>query len=138
MRGRLLIILKKSMWTEDVHTNGIESFWALFKRGYHGVYHWMSKKHLQRYLHEYCFRWNMRPGTMKTVFSEVVDRVAKHASWLYGIDRQDQMSRPQKLHPPITGLTFQQVVGAVAIGKGKAKRAALKAAKSKKDGKKQS
>ena len=32
-----------------VHTNGIESFWALLKRGEHGIYHHISPKHLQRY-----------------------------------------------------------------------------------------
>ena len=30
------------------HTNGIESFWAMLKRGYYGTYHHMSPKHLQR------------------------------------------------------------------------------------------
>jgi len=39
-------------------TNTIESNWALLKRGIHGTFHWLSKKHLQRYLHEFDFRHN--------------------------------------------------------------------------------
>ena len=37
------------------HTNGIESVWALLKRGYQGVYHNMPAKHLNRYLREFSF-----------------------------------------------------------------------------------
>ena len=44
----------------EVYTNGIESFWAIIKRGYKGVYHKWSKKHLQRYIQEYVGRFNMR------------------------------------------------------------------------------
>ena len=44
----------------DVYTNGIESFWAIIKRGYKGVYHKWSKKHLSRYINEYVARFNMR------------------------------------------------------------------------------
>ena len=44
----------------DCHTNGIESLWATFKRAYKGTYHWMSLKHLQRYVNECCGRLNLR------------------------------------------------------------------------------
>lgn len=41
-----------------VSTNGIESVWAVLKRGLHGVYHHASKKHLSRYINEFTFRLN--------------------------------------------------------------------------------
>jgi transposase len=44
----------------DVHTNTIEGFWSLMKRGINGVYHAVSAKHLQGYLNEYTFRYNHR------------------------------------------------------------------------------
>ena len=46
---------------EQAHTNGIESFWALLKRGYYGTYHKMSDKHLTRYIGEFAGRHNARP-----------------------------------------------------------------------------
>jgi transposase-like protein len=42
------------------HTNTIEGFWSLLKRGLIGVYHHTSKKHLQKYLDEFVFRYNTR------------------------------------------------------------------------------
>ena len=46
----------------QAHTNGVESFWATLKRGYHGVYHQMSAKHLERYVTEFSGRHNDRPA----------------------------------------------------------------------------
>ena len=43
------------------HTNGMESHWALFKRGFAGVHHQMSAKHLWRYANEFAGRHNLRP-----------------------------------------------------------------------------
>ncbi len=44
----------------NVHTNTIEGFWSLVKRGIDGVYHAVSAKHLQGYLNEYAWRYNHR------------------------------------------------------------------------------
>jgi transposase-like protein len=44
----------------SIHTNTIEGFWSLVKRGIGGVYHAVSKKYLQSYLDEYSFRYNRR------------------------------------------------------------------------------
>ena len=58
----------------QAHTNGIESFWALLKRGYHGTYHKMSVWHLDRYVNEFCGRHNIR--NLDTI--EQMAWIAKH------------------------------------------------------------
>lgn len=42
------------------HTNGVENFWSLFKRGIIGIYHQVSHKHLQAYADEFAYRYNTR------------------------------------------------------------------------------
>ena len=45
----------------EVHTNGIESHWSMFKRGIVGIYHHISPKHTERYAMEFAGRHNQRP-----------------------------------------------------------------------------
>lgn len=54
---------KKEYVRGRVHTNTIESFWAILKRGIFGIYHFTSKKHLQLYVDEFAFRYNSRNDT---------------------------------------------------------------------------
>ena len=44
----------------QTHTNGVESFWSMLKRGYNGVDHHMSPDHLDRYVDEFAGRHNVR------------------------------------------------------------------------------
>jgi transposase-like protein len=62
-----------------VTTNGIESVWAVMKRGLHGVYHHASPKHLHRYVDEFTFRLN--DGDVKR---HTTERLASLVSAAFG------------------------------------------------------
>ena len=51
------------------HTNNIENFWSILKRGYVGIYHYWSKKHLQKYINEYTFRFNFKQSKLSYILS---------------------------------------------------------------------
>ena len=63
----------------EAHTNGIESVWAVLKRGYNGVYHHWSLKHTRRYVDEFAFRLNAGSCDIDTM-----DRIAALSVQLVG------------------------------------------------------
>ena len=58
-----------------IHTNGIESVWALLKRQIVGIHHWVSPKHLDRYVQEMTFRFNRRNETVTDRMNGLFGRV---------------------------------------------------------------
>jgi transposase len=62
----------------DIHTNSVEGFWSLIKRGIGGVYHSVSQKYLQSYLDEYSYRYNRRDrGNL--IFKAILAEVSEQA-----------------------------------------------------------
>jgi transposase len=59
---------------ENIHTNNIEGFWSLVKRGISGVYHSVSPEYLQSYVNEYAFRYNHRKDN-KPMFKIVLEQI---------------------------------------------------------------
>ena len=60
----------------QAHTNGLESFWSMLKRGYTGTYHHISPKHLHRYVDEFSGRHNVRPLDTIDQMAAIVRRAA--------------------------------------------------------------
>ena len=58
----------------DIHTNTIENFWSVVKRCVDGTYHQVSRKHIQKYLNEFSFRFNNRKATDHERFSSALDK----------------------------------------------------------------
>jgi transposase-like protein len=50
----------KEYVNQKASTNSIEGFWSHLKRGINGTYHWVSKKHLPKYVDEFTLRFNTR------------------------------------------------------------------------------
>jgi transposase-like protein len=61
----------------EVSTNWIEGFWALLKRGIMGQYHKVSIRYLEKYVDEFCFRYNYRKADSDDVFENVLGKMIR-------------------------------------------------------------
>jgi hypothetical protein len=68
----------------EVHTQAIESFWALLKRGIVGTYHHVDAGYLNQYVQEYAFRYNTRKITDAERFSALVASASGRLDWNVG------------------------------------------------------
>lgn len=59
----------------QAHTNGIESFWSMLKRGYQGTFHHFSAAHMQRYVNEFAARQGLRERDTIAIMGEFVARM---------------------------------------------------------------
>lgn len=66
----------KEYVNEMAHTNGIENFWSHLKRGIDGIYHWVSREHLQAYVDEFTLRFNTRKFDTQGRFNLVLAAVS--------------------------------------------------------------
>jgi transposase-like protein len=73
--AHLTINHQKSYADGDVHTNTIESFWAILKRGIMGQFHKVSKSYLQNYLYEFEYRYNRRKQDSDITFQDILGRM---------------------------------------------------------------
>ena len=64
--------------SNDIHTNGIEGFWAHFKRVVFSTYHCVSKDYVQRYIDEQTYRWNTRDESVPFRFHDMFVKAVKH------------------------------------------------------------
>ncbi len=69
-------VIKHDDWyvNGDIHTNTIEGFWALLKRGMFGQFHSVSRRHLQKYVDEFCYRYNLRKADPLAAFDLTINR----------------------------------------------------------------
>ena len=82
----------------EVHTQGMESFWAVLKRGLIGTYHHVDAGYLNQYVQEFAFRANTRRISDNERFTSLVANVGGRVDWYLG--KKAQVSQPVETDEP--------------------------------------
>jgi len=72
---------------DQAHTNGVEGFWSLLKRGHQRTFHKIDKLHLHRYVNEFAARHNMRKLDTMDQMSDIVANLVCERLMYQGVDR---------------------------------------------------
>lgn len=92
----------------NTHTNTLEGYWSLVKRGCIGIYHSWSDKHLQKYLDEFSFRYFTRKMSECDRFNAMLSNIATTLPYKHLI--ADATKQPPTFRPttPDNGLEAKQ------------------------------
>ena len=67
---------------DQITNNGVESFWALMKRGYHGIFHHISLHHIRRYVNEFTYRLNSGKGNGAEAMGNLIyNGIGRRLKW---------------------------------------------------------
>lgn len=80
---------------DGAHTNSLEGFWSLFKRGVNGIYHSISKKHSQHYADEFSFRYNTRNMGDDMRFNTMLVHISNHITYKELIAKNNPLQSQQ-------------------------------------------
>jgi transposase-like protein len=78
---------------DGVHTQNIENFWSLLKRGIYGIYHHVSEPHLHRYVNEFAYRYNNRKMTDGSRFDVYLANAINNISYKKLINSESKTSK---------------------------------------------
>jgi transposase-like protein len=89
------VIRHKSEYVRgEVHTQNIESFWAILKRGLVGTYHHVDAGYLAQYVNEYEFRHNTRKVSDAERFQMLASQTSGRVDWYLGKQASQRTAEP--------------------------------------------
>lgn len=81
------------------HTNGMENYWSVLKRGIYGIYHQVSQKHLQAYCDEFSYRFNSRKMKDCDRFAVSISKIEGRLTYKTLISKPEYLTGGKDIEP---------------------------------------